>query len=71
MAIGDFAEHVARPLLLAQVHLNQAAVGLVDAAQRLAALEVDDRILLEAFVRFAPTQDGNFEHANVLSTNAE
>ena len=62
----DLAEQVPRPLLLAEVHLNQAAVGLMDGAQRLAGLEVDDRILLEALVRFAPAQNGDFNHGRIL-----
>jgi hypothetical protein len=38
----------------------------MDFAEGFAGLEVDDGILLEAFVRFAPTDDGDFEHAWIL-----
>ena len=58
----DLAQHVAGPLGVAHVALDQPAVGPADLGQHLAGGEVDDLVGLEALVRLAPAQDGDVDH---------
>ncbi len=50
----DFAEHVASPLCVAHVALDEAAVGPADFGQRFAGRKVDNLVDVQALVRFAP-----------------
>ena len=59
---GDLAQHVAGPLGVAHVALDQAAVGPADLGEHLAGGEVDDLVDLEALVRLAPAEDGDVDH---------
>ena len=57
LVAGNLAQHVARPLRLAHVALQQAAVGLADLGDRLAGDEVHDLVDFQRVVRLAPAQD--------------
>ena len=65
---GEFAQRFAGLLRLAQVALEQAAVGLAHFGDRLAGHEVNDLVDFQGLVRFAPSQHRNVEHRNCLSS---
>ena len=57
----DLAQHVAGPLGVPHVALDQAAVGPADLGDRLAGGEVNDLVDFQRLVRLAPAEDGDFQ----------